>query len=56
MQSGYLIVKGLIKRKDKDVLFDVLDNLFDIPKKEQKPQKNKEELIEDFENYIKGVK
>lgn len=52
-QSGYLIVKGLLKKKTGDKLFGVLDDLFDIPKKKEKPQKTKEELIEDFEKYIK---
>ena len=55
MQSGYLLVKGLIKKKSKDILFDTLDDLFDIPKEKAKPQKTKEELIEDFENYVKGA-
>jgi hypothetical protein len=49
-------VKGLLKKKgNRDMLFSVLDDLFDIPKAEEKPKKNKEELIEDFENYIKGA-
>ena len=36
-------------------LFNVLDNLFDIPKEKEKPQKSKEELINEFEDYVKGV-
>lgn len=55
-QSSYLLVKGIIKKKGGGSgVFDVLDNLFDIPKQKEKPQKSKEELIDDFENYIKGV-
>ena len=55
-QSAYLLVKGLMKSKTKGSnVFNVLDELFDIPKEKKKPQKNKEELIDDFENYIKGV-
>lgn len=54
-QAGYLIVKGLLMRKGNgNSLFKHLDNLFDIPKAEEKPQKSEEELIEEFENYIKG--
>ena len=55
-QSGYLLIRGLIKNKMNDgSLFNVLDDLFDIPKPKEKPQKSKEELIEDFEKYVKGV-
>lgn len=56
-QSGYLLIKGLIKKKTNNsgMLFNVLDDLFDIPKEKERPQKNKEELMDDFENYIKGV-
>ena len=55
-QSGYLIVKGLLKKKTcGNSLFNALDDLFDIPREKEKPQKTKEELIDDFENYIKGV-
>jgi len=54
-QSGYLIVKGLLKKKGGDCVFKILDDLFEIPKEKEKPQKTKEELIDDFENYIKGV-
>lgn len=55
-QSGYLIVKGLLKKKTNgNSLFNVLDDLFEIPKEKVKPQISEEELIEDFENYIKGV-
>ena len=55
-QSAYLLVKGLIKKKGVNRgLFNYLDDLFDIPKPKEKPQKTKEELIDDFENYIKGV-
>lgn len=54
-QAGYLIVKGLLTRKNKnDALFTRLDKLFDIPQAEKKPQKSKEELINEFENYVKG--
>lgn len=54
-QSAYLLVKGLIKKKGVGgELFNVLDDLFEIPKPKEKEQKTKEELIEDFENYIKG--
>lgn len=52
----YLIVKGLIKSKTDNVgLFNALDSLFEIPHEKEKPKKSKEELIDDFENYIKGV-
>ena len=56
-QSGYLLIKGLIKNKTNNsgMLFGVLDNLFDIPKEKERPQKTEEELINDLENYIKGV-
>ena len=55
-QSGYLLVKGLIKKKmDGNGLFDILDDLFDIPKKQEKPKMTEEELINDFEKYVKGV-
>lgn len=55
-QSAYLLVKGIVKKKGGGSgLFNVLDNLFDIPKEKEKPQKTEEELIDDFENYIKGV-
>jgi hypothetical protein len=56
-QSAYLLVKGLIKRKmsNGSGLFNMLDDLFDIPKEKTKPQKTEEELIDDLENYIKGV-
>lgn len=54
-QAGYLIVKGLLKKKGNgDALFSHLDKLFDIPKAEEKPQKTEEELINEFEDYIKG--
>ena len=36
-------------------LFDILDDLFDIPKKQEKPKMTEEELINDFEKYVKGV-
>ena len=56
MQGGYLIVKGLLKKKTTESnLFDVLDELFEIPKEKEKQQKTKEELIDDFEKYVKGV-
>lgn len=55
-QSAYLIVKGLLKKKtDGNGLFNILDEIFDIPKEKKKLQKSKEELIDDLENYIKGV-
>ncbi|MBR5202936.1 MAG: hypothetical protein IKW45_06695 [Clostridia bacterium] len=54
-QSGYLIVKGLLKKKGGNGLFDALDELFDIPKQVVKPQKSEEELISEFEDYIKGA-
>lgn len=55
-QSGYLIIKGLLKKKGNgDKLFDSLDSLFDIPKENKKPKKTKEELIAEFENYVKGA-
>lgn len=55
-QSAYLLVKGLIKKKNGgDSLFDVLDTLFDIPKKEKTQPKTEEELIYEFEDYVKGA-
>lgn len=55
-QSAYLLVKGLIKKKGGGSgIFNVLDDLFDIPREKEKPQKTEEELINDLENYIKGV-
>lgn len=54
-QSAYLLVKGIVKKRADDVLFDNLDVLFDIPKKEKAKQQTKEELVNDFENYIKGA-
>lgn len=54
-QAGYLIVKGLLKNKaDGDALFEHLDNLFEIPKQAVKPQKTEEELLDDFERYVRG--
>lgn len=54
-QAGYLIVKGLlVKKGNDDALFRHLDDLFDIPRKPQKTQKSEEELINEFEDYIKG--
>lgn len=55
-QSAYLLIKGIVKKKGgSSVLFNTLDDLFDIPKEKEKPQKTEEELIDDLENYIKGV-
>jgi hypothetical protein len=55
-QSAYLLVKGLIKNKGgNSIVFNILDDLFDIPKAKVRPQKTQEELMDDFENYIKGV-
>lgn len=53
-QSAYLLIKGLLKKKGngEDELFKTLDELFDIPRPKQKPQKTKEELVADFEKYI----
>lgn len=51
-----MLVKGLVKKKGtNNSMFDMLDDLFDIPKKEPKPQKSKEELVDEFEKYIKGA-
>ena len=56
MQSSYLIVKGLLKRKSKDdYVFSTLDEIFEIPKEKKMQTKSKDELVSDFENYIKGV-
>lgn len=54
-QSGYLLIKGILKKKGGGgtELFAILDNLFEIPKQEPKPQKTKDELVAEFENYIK---
>jgi hypothetical protein len=55
-QSGYLIVKGLLKKKGNgNNLFKHLDELFDIPQEKEKPIKTKEELMDEFEEYVKGV-
>lgn len=54
-QSAYLLVKGLVKAKVGDKLFEHLDTLFDIPKREAKEQKSEEELINEFEDYVKGA-
>lgn len=55
-QSAYLLVKGLIKSKSGNTsLFYALDDVFDIPKEKEKPRMTEEELINDFENYVKGV-
>lgn len=53
VQSGYLLVKGLIKSKSNNMqFFNALDELFDIPKPKEKPQKTQDELLADFEQYI----
>lgn len=53
VQSGYLLVRGLIKKRaNNDQFFNVLDELFDIPKPKEKPQKTQDELLADFEQYI----
>lgn len=55
-QSAYLLVKGLVKKKsNSNAMFDMLDDVFDIPRKETGPQKTKEELIDEFEKYVKGA-
>lgn len=55
-QSAYLLVKGLIKSKSGNTsLFNALDDVFDIPKEKEKPRMTEEELINDFENYVRGV-
>ena len=48
-------MKGIIKKRTSGDVFNVLDDLFDIPKPKEKYRATKEELIEDFENYVKGV-
>lgn len=40
------------KKGGNSSLFNALDDLFDIPKQEVKPQKTQEELIDEFEKYI----
>lgn len=53
MQSGYLLVRGLIKKKsNNDQFFNMLDELFEIPKPKEKPTKTQDELVADFEKYI----
>lgn len=47
-------MKGLLKKKNNDDVFKHLDVLFDIPKAKVKSQKNQEELINEFEKYVKG--
>ena len=53
-QGAYSIVKGLIKSRIDTNLFNYLDDLFDIPREVVKETKTKEELIEEFESFIKG--
>lgn len=53
MQSGYLLVRGLIKKKsNNDQFFNMLDELFEIPKPKEKPTMTQDELVADFEKYI----
>lgn len=53
-QGGYVIVKGLLMSRVQTNLFNYLDELFDIPKEVVKETKTEEELIDEFENFIKG--
>lgn len=49
-------MKGLLKKKGgNNSLFQHLDELFDIPKEKEIPTKTKEELMDEFEEYVKGV-
>lgn len=53
LQGGYLLIKGLIKSKSNNMeFFNSLDELFEIPKQKEKPQRTQDELIADFERYI----
>lgn len=53
MQSGYLIVKGLVKNKNENnELFNSLDKFFEIPQPKEKPKHTEQELIDDFKNYL----
>lgn len=53
VQSGYLLVRGLIKKRtNNDQFFNALDELFDIPKSKEKPMKTEEELLAEFEQYV----
>lgn len=53
VQSGYLLIRGLIKKKaNNDQFFNALDELFDIPKPKEKPTMTEDELVADFEKYI----
>lgn len=55
MQSGYLLVKGLIKNKSNNMqFFNALDELFDIPKPKEKPMKTEEELLAELKNVQWG--
>ncbi len=49
-----MLVKGLLKKKGNggDEIFNALDELFDIPKTKAKPQKTKDELVDEFEKFI----
>lgn len=53
MRSGYLIVKGLVKKDNgNDKLFNSLDKIFEIPQPKEKPKQTEQELIDDFKNYL----
>lgn len=55
VQSGYLLVKGLIKNKSNNMqFFNALDELFDIPKPKEKPMKTEEELLAELKNVQWG--
>lgn len=55
-QCGYLLLKGIVKNKgNNNALFDVLDDLFEIPKQKKKLQKTEDELIDEFNDYVKGA-
>lgn len=55
VQSGYLLVRGLIKKRtNNDQFFNALDELFDIPKPKEKPMKTEEELLAELKNVQWG--
>lgn len=51
VQGGYLLVRGLVKKKaNNEQFFNALDELFDIPKPKEKPMKSEDELLSELKN------
>ena len=53
-KGAYLVVKGIIKPKEDDELFNALDNLFDIPK-ENVSHETSEDIKNRILNKVRGV-